>query len=167
MVLYSYGEHGDSHRSAIVMERNIFEAAAKELRKSPKPAEAQAAKSPVPLPAQPVKGEFGERDPEICQMLEKMRQMRFHLETQLTDLHEMEDKYHFDLERFVKSQGNMSPKELEKMIQQGQLFEAQVNSVIKSNSGIAAPRPKSKEALEKERKAKTLGSRKKNWISVR
>jgi len=153
------------------MERNIFETAANEFNKSSKnPKANSSAKSSQP--AKPSKkaldGEFGGKDPETLTMLDQMRQMRLKLKTQLSDMYDLGKKYHLDVDSLLKSSQNMNPKELEQIFQESEQFENQIKSVMKPHSGVTKRTgPKSIETLEKERKSKTLGSRKKNWISVR
>jgi hypothetical protein len=148
------------------MERNIFEAAANEFNKSSKKPQTK-----TPQPAKTSKkatdGEFGVQDPETLTMLNQMRQMRLQLKNQLSEMYDLGKKYHLDVDSLLKTSQNMNPKELQQIFQEGEQFEKQIKGILKPESGVVKRTgPKSAEALEKERKSKTLGSRKKNWISV-
>jgi hypothetical protein len=147
------------------MEKNIFEAATNEFNKSSK-------KGPEKVQAPPTKktpeSEFGNNDPETAMMIEQMSEMRLKLNEKLGDLYDLGKKHHLDVDQLLQTRSNLNPKELDQIFQQSALLETQMTGVIKSRGGIAKQKhPQSKETLEKERKGKTLGARKKNWISVR
>lgn len=152
------------------MERNIFEAAANKFNATPKK-KAEAPKSAVPdsLPVskKTANGEFWKSDPDILKMLDQMRQMRLKLKTQLTDMYDLGSKYHLDVDGLIKSNAKYSPREMEQILKEGKVLEDQVQDVMAPGNGITKHNIKSKETLAKERKSKTLGARKKNWISVR
>lgn len=150
------------------MERNIFETAANEFNKSSKNPKSNKTPQNPKASKKAIDGEFGANDPETLIMLDQMRQIRMQLKSQLTDMYDLGKKYHLDVDNLLKTSSNVHSKELELMFQQGEQFEKQVESIMKPTSGLVKrPVKKSNETLEKERKGKTLGARKKNWISVR
>lgn len=146
----------------ILMEkdRNIFEAASKELRKkAKKPVSDQASPPPEPSEAKdPKKMSYGSEDPEVMEMFLRIRKMKRELDSNFNELRSK------DVDRFIEKIASNYPGEVEKMKQKEKTFLDRLNSIFTPEACVKK-NPKSKEKLTQERKGKTLGGRKK-WIPM-
>lgn len=151
------------------MERNIFEAASNKLRRQEKQ---HSVKKESPLPPLPVANPaqsqktYGDQDIEVFEMFQRMRDMRRDLDNKLSELRNKGQSYQFDVDRYIESNKGLYSKDLEKVKQEEQAFTDQVKSLFTPETCIKK-NPKTKDQLTHERKGKTLGARKKNWIPIR
>lgn len=152
------------------MDRNIFDAASKKLRKEEKRPTVQNQPSSSPLPASEKKeiqlqSGYGDADPEVIEMFHRIRQMKRDIDSNLSDLRTKGESYRIDVDQYIEKSGGLFPKELEKVHQDEQAFINKVNSLFTPEACLKKV-VKSKDQLTQERKGKTLGSRKK-WIPIR
>lgn len=144
------------------IENNIFDAASKKLGKSNKkkvPSKDRRPTSPEEGGQSPTAA-----DPEIASMLKKVDLMKRDLEKKLSALYEKGSLYRIDIEKYLNDPTNFTKAEWEKLEKDKDFLYNKVLSVMTPAAGLKKL-PKSKEKLTKERKGKTLGSRK-NWIPM-
>lgn len=103
-------------------------------------------------------------DLDAEQMLSKIDEMKQSLDKQLGDLYEEGKKHHIDLDRFFGDIKQLSPQNIEKLKDLQKSLLEKLNNTIVPDSCIGAPK-KTLVKMSKERKAKTLGARKK-WIPM-
>lgn len=152
------------------MDRNIFEAASKELKKKEKsggspPASNVPASPDLPTKQVPLQSGYGAADPDVMEMLHKIREMQRDLDSSMNELREKGKSYHVDVDKFVETSNRLNPVEYEKMKKEEQKFIDRVNEIFPPEANIKKV-PKSSDQMTHERKGKTLGGRKK-WIPMR
>ncbi|MCE5315788.1 MAG: hypothetical protein LLG04_00305 [Parachlamydia sp.] len=137
-------------------DKNIFETAAKKLgRKGKTPVKKKVSPKEIPT-SQP--GVY--RDPEVNEMMRQIREMNEDLQSQMESVSKKSGLSYDELQRLV--QKNAAPGDLELLKKNMD----ELGEKIKGAVGTPPPKPKQRENLAGERKAKTLGARKK-WIPMR
>ena len=154
--------------------KNIFEAAGKAKKPAP-------SKGAVPSPSPKKEGtpppevnlnppkELVDlhRDPEINEMLNKMFSVQENFQTQLNEIYDSSGISTNQIKNYLNNPGNFSPDMWQKIQGQRDVLEKKMGDVLKT---YAKKRTKGhiaqgKNGLSKERKSKTLGTRK-NWIPM-
>lgn len=146
------------------IERNIFDAASKKLRKEQKKPASSDQPAAISSEKNKQKG-YGDEDPEVVEMFVRIREMKRDLETNMNELRKKGDSFQIDVDRFIENTINTFPGEYDKLKQKEQAFLEKANSLLTPESGLKKV-PKTKDQLTHERKGKTLGARKK-WIPMR
>lgn len=103
--------------------------------------------------------------PEIESMLKKIRTMKVDLNTKLQLLYERGKRMGVDVDSIMGNPANFTPAQWAAMQRETEKLSEKIDEVL---FPILGPKKKTKTtaALTKERKGKTLGSRKK-WMPVR
>lgn len=142
------------------MDENIFEAAGKQ-GKAGKDKSSQGKTDGIASK----KNEPNSVDPEINDMLDKMKFMKEDLENQLSSVYQKGKESKVNVSLLVESANALTTSQLEKMREQEKLLADKINAVIPAESCLKKPM-KSKEKLTQERQGKMRGARN-NWIPVR
>lgn len=137
------------------MDENIFETAGK-LAKSKKDKEQSQTSSDKNKDLSNLK---------IEDMMQKMQDMNNDLKGQITEIYRKGASANIDVDHLIKDSNAFAVKNLDKMREQEQVLNDQINGAILPESCLR-PNPKNKEKLTQERKGKLRGSRN-NWIPVR
>ena len=104
-------------------------------------------------------------DAEIKAMLQRMADMKKEMERQLTNIYSKAALSRLDIKEFLENPNNFSRKDWEKVQRHKDFLIEQISMIFTPESTIRRP-PKTKEKVDKERRGKTLGARKK-WIFVK
>lgn len=139
-------------------DKNIFETAAKKLGRKSK---TEVKKKPSPPKEIPENKPGVYRDPEVNEMMRQIREMNQDLQSQLESVSKKTGLSYDELKKLVEKKA--SPAELEYLKKGMEQLGEQLLGVAPTPS---APKPKQRENIAGERKAKTLGARKK-WIPMR
>lgn len=147
---------------------NLFSAAAHQKAKKPTPS--PASKKPLKTPPSPsnkgdVKGDVS--DPEIVQMIEKMKKIHDEIEVKLEETYQKAGLNSRSIKAFLDNPNNFKPKEWERVQSERKSLLSQIwTNLGKAIHSQDIQAPKGIEKAEKERKGKLLGARR-NWISMR
>ena len=141
------------------MDENIFEAASRQGKaRKDKLLQSKSEKNA------PKKNEDS-FDPEIHDMLDKMKYMKEDLENQLSSVYQKGKESKINVSLLVESASSLTASQLEKMKEQEKLLADKINAAIPAESCLKQPH-KSKEKMTQERQGKMRGARN-NWIPVR
>lgn len=106
-------------------------------------------------------------DPEINDMLNRMYQMREDIQTKLNDIYDKAGVSANQVKNFLDNPSNFPPDIWQRIQSQRDMFEKKISEVLsfygkkKTKSHVGG----AKGGISKERKSKTLGSRR-NWIPM-
>jgi hypothetical protein len=139
------------------MERNIFDAAAK--------MEASKKKSAQNKPKELLPKTNVDVDPEVKEMLQKMREMRDDLDSQLNSIYRKGKETKIKDTILIEDTGKLTNKQLEEVQAQKKTLLDKINKALPPETCLKK-KQKNKEELTQERKNKMRGARNK-WISVR
>lgn len=138
-------------------DKNIFETAAKKLGRKDKKPEPKEKKNVEPPPTRAY------RDPQVDAMMQQIREMNQDLKSQMESISKKTGLSYDELKKLVDNPKNFSPADWAFLQKNKQLLGDKVWGVV----GIPnKPKAKQRENVAGERKAKTLGARKK-WIPMR
>lgn len=158
--------------------KNIFEAAAASRPKKKPLAPSQGMAIPAPKEREISRNEpvfegsaeliHMHRDPDINQMLNKMYRMQDDLQSRLTQIYDENSISSNQVKNFLDNPSNFPPEVWQKIQNQRDSLENKIGAVLKTyarkkKKGIIGMNQK--EGVSKERKSKTLGSRR-NWIPM-
>lgn len=140
------------------MDRNIFEAVSKKLRK-------QFNKNSTPGNNRSFPADRKDLESDPIQMVELIECMKEDLDAKLKDLHEKGNRYHLDIDKYVDKLQKMYPHDFENIQREHQKMRDQINGLFPPEACIKK-NAKGVDKLTQERKGKTLGLRKK-WIPMK
>src|SRR5689334_16848106 len=108
------------------VEKNIFEAAAKQAKKANPPTPKKETPSPKVLDPALLKEilfkKYGSEDPEVMQMFVRMREMKHDLEKQLDEVRKKGEEFQFDVDTYIEKELKLHPDELENNIKKQKIF---------------------------------------------
>lgn len=141
-------------------DKNIFETAAKKLghKEGKSPSE-----SPRPAKERPPAQKNTYRDPEVADMMRQISEMNQDLQSKMESISKKSGLSYDDLKKLIDNPKLLSPAQIEYLKKSKEQLGEQVWDAV----GVPTkPQPKQRENKTGERKAKTLGARKK-WIPMR
>ena len=104
-------------------------------------------------------------DPEINLILNKMVKVKESFESKLNEIYEDNGLTQMQVESYLNNPSNFSPQDWSKIQTQRDELENQINIVLNKSRKKSTGLHDEKSQQSKDRKAKTLGSRK-NWIPM-
>ncbi len=145
-------------------DKNIFETASKQLGQGGQKQEPKKQKGPRSQRASPAP-QAGYRDPEIAAMMKQVQDMKQDLQNKVESISKKSGLSYDDLKKAIDPK-NFKPADLEVLKQKQEALKAKVMGAIGTPIASSGAAPKKRENVAGERKAKTLGVRKK-WIPMR